>query len=91
MHHHLALSGEILSLRALQRQSGRILIDPSLQDNVLIPDDFFEFIYHIACAIHLHHEFRIDTGKLKFEQQTDSILSACESSGQRTKILRQLT
>ena len=34
--------------------SGRNLIDPSLQDNVLIPNDFFEYIYHIGCAINLH-------------------------------------
>ena len=27
---------------------------PSLQDNVLIPDIFFEYIYHIGCAISLH-------------------------------------
>ena len=45
---------EILYLRALQGHSGRNLIDPSLQDNVLIPDDFFEHIYHIGCAINLH-------------------------------------
>ena len=32
-------SGQILYLRALQGHSGRNLIDPSLQDNVLIPDD----------------------------------------------------
>ena len=24
------------------------------QDNVLIPDDFFEYVYHIECAINLH-------------------------------------
>ena len=41
-------------LRALQGHSGRNLIDPSLQDNVLIPDGFFEYIYHIRCAISLH-------------------------------------
>ena len=35
-------SGEILDLRALQGHSGRNLIDPSLHDNVLILDDFFE-------------------------------------------------
>ena len=34
--------------------SGRNLIDPSLQDNVLIPDDFFKYIYHVGCAINLH-------------------------------------
>ena len=37
-------SGEILYLRALQGHSGRNLIDPSLQDNVLILNDFFEYI-----------------------------------------------
>ena len=45
---------EILYLRALQGHSGRNLIDPSLQDNVLIPNDFFEYICHIGCAINLH-------------------------------------
>ena len=29
-------------------------IDPSQQDNVLIPNNFFEYIYHIGCAISLH-------------------------------------
>ena len=33
---------EILYLRAFQGHSGRNLIDPSLQDNVLIPNDFLE-------------------------------------------------
>ena len=33
---------EILYLRALQGRSGRNPIDPSLQDNVLIPNNFFE-------------------------------------------------
>ena len=45
---------EILYLRALQGHSGRNTIDPELQDNVLIPNDFFEYIYHIGCAINLH-------------------------------------
>ena len=44
---------EILYLRALQGHSGRNPIDPTLQDNVLIPDKFFEYIYHIGCAINL--------------------------------------
>ena len=34
-------SGEFF-FRALQGHSGRNLIDPSLQDNVLIPDDFLQ-------------------------------------------------
>ena len=45
---------EILCLRAVQGHSGRNPIDPSLQDNVLIPDNFFEYIYHSGCAISLH-------------------------------------
>ena len=45
---------EILYLRALQGHSGRNLIDPELQDNVLIPNNFFEYIYHIRCAVSFH-------------------------------------
>ena len=37
---------EVLDLQALQGHSGRNPIDPTLQDNVLIPNDFFECIYH---------------------------------------------
>ena len=45
---------EILYLGANQGHSGCNLIDPSLQDNVLIPNDLLEYIYHIGCAIILH-------------------------------------
>ena len=45
---------EILYLRALQDHSGRNPIDPTLQDNVLIPNNFFEYISHIGCAVNLH-------------------------------------
>ena len=45
---------EILYLRALQGHSGRNPIDPALQDNVLIPNNFFEYIFHIGCAVSLH-------------------------------------
>ena len=45
---------EILYLQALRGHSGRNPIDPTLQDNVLILDNFFEYIYHIGCAISLH-------------------------------------
>ena len=40
--------------RALQGHSGRNLIDPSLQDNVIIQSGFFQHIYHIGCAFNLH-------------------------------------
>ena len=47
-------SGTILYLRDRQGHSRRNPIDPSLQDNVLIPNDFFEYICHVGCAINLH-------------------------------------
>ena len=47
-------TGTILYLRALQGRSGRNLIDPSLQDNVVIPDGFFKYICHVGCAINSH-------------------------------------
>ena len=45
---------EILYFRALQRHSGRNPTDPSLQGNVSIPNNFFEYIYHVGCAVNLH-------------------------------------
>ena len=77
---------EILYLRALQGHSARNLIDPSLQDNVLIPNDFFEYILsHRMChQFTLHREFRIDTRRTKFEQKTDGILHVCGSNEQGT-------
>ena len=48
------ISGTIIYLRALQGHSGRNLIDPSLQDNVVIQSGFFQHIYHIGCAFNLH-------------------------------------
>ena len=53
-------SGAILYLRALQGHSGRSLIDPILQNNVVIPINFFHYVYHVGCAINLH--FIINSG-----------------------------
>ena len=47
-------SGIIIYFRALQGHSGRNLIDPTLQDNVVIPTGFFQHIYHTACGFNLH-------------------------------------
>ena len=80
-------SGEILYFRALQGHSGRNLIDPALQDNVLIPNNFFEYIYHFGCAINLHSIVNsgLIPGGQHFEQKTDGILSACGSYGQKSQ------
>ena len=80
-------SGDILYLRALQGHSGRSLIDPSSQDSVLIPNVFFKYTYHVGCAINLQSIINsgLISGGQNFEQETDGILSACESYGQRTQ------
>ena len=47
-------SGIIVYFQAFQGHSGRNLIDPSLQDNVVIQGGFFQHINHIGCAFNLH-------------------------------------
>ena len=47
-------SGAFLCFRALHGHSGRSLIDLPLQDNVIIPDGFFKYMYHVGCAINGH-------------------------------------
>ena len=48
------VSGIIIYFRALQGHSGRNLVDPSLQDNVVIQSGFFQHIYLFRCAFNLH-------------------------------------
>ena len=47
-------SGTIVYFRALQGHSGRNLVDPLLQDNVVMQSNFFQYIYHVGCAFNLH-------------------------------------
>ena len=44
----LTLSTHFLYFRAIQGGSGGNLVDPALQDNVLLPEDFTEYIYHVG-------------------------------------------
>ena len=46
--------GTIICLRALQGHSGSNLIDPTLQDNVLIGPGIFPYIYHVGSTFNLH-------------------------------------
>ena len=48
------ISATIIYFRALQGHSGRNLINPSLQDNVVIQRGFFHHIYRFGCAFDLH-------------------------------------
>ena len=50
----LILQEQFDTSELLQGHSGRNLNDPSLQDNVIIPDSFFKYFYHIGCAINSH-------------------------------------
>ena len=50
----LIFQEQLFIFRALQSHSGRNLIDPSLQDNVIIQSGFFQQIFHIGCAFNLH-------------------------------------
>ena len=64
---------EVLYLRTRQGHSGRNLMDPSLQDNVLIPNDFFKYIYHVGCAINSHSIMNsglISGGQILSKRQT---------------------
>ena len=46
---------EPLCISELFREhSGRNLIDPLLQDNVVFQSNFFQYIYHVGCAFNLH-------------------------------------
>ena len=67
---------EILYLRDLQGHSGRNLIDPSIQDNVLIPNNFTRVhLSHRMCnQFSLIREFRIDTRRKELQHKTDVLL-----------------
>ena len=47
-------SKPFLHFRAIRGHSGSALVDPTLQDRVLLPDDFAEYIYHIGNAHDMH-------------------------------------
>ena len=81
-------SGTILYLRALQGHSGHNLIDPTLQDNVMIGTGIFHHIYHIGCAFQssFYYQQWIDTWRSRFEQK-DRQYSSCPLI-QETKVTK---
>ena len=72
------ISGTILYLRALQGHSGRNLIDPLLQVNMIIQRGLYQlFLPHRMCLqSSFDHQQRIDTWRSGFKQETNSILLA---------------
>ena len=49
---------QFLYLRAIQGHSGESAIDPALQDNILIPKGFTEYLYHVGNANELNSIIR---------------------------------
>ena len=47
-------SEHFFHFRAVQGHSGGTLADPTLQDNVLLADDFAEYIYHVGNVHDIH-------------------------------------
>ena len=78
---------KIIYFRALQGHSRRNPIDPTLQDNVLIPNNFFEYIYHIGCAVNEHSitNSGLIAERTKIEQRTLGVLHICGSYEQGTQ------
>ena len=70
-------SGTILYLRALQGHSGRSLIDLHYKTSHHSGRFLQVHLSRRMCnQFTFHHQFRIGTGRTKFEHSTDSILPA---------------
>ena len=74
---------EILYLRALQTQShGSFVTGQCINSEQFLRVHLSHRLCH---QFTLHHEFRTDTGRTKFEQKADGILHVCGSHDQRTQ------
>ena len=51
-------SKHFLYFRAIQGRSGGNLVDPAMQDNVLLPEGFTENIYHVGNGSDMHSIIR---------------------------------
>ena len=71
----LVSAANILYLRVIQGHSGRNRVDPSLQDDVITPSNFVEFIYHVGCTrdMALHHPVRIDRRRQRCEKRGQTV------------------
>ena len=77
------LSSSILVLSSNQGHSGST-INPALQDNVLLPEGFTEFIYHVGNGKEwrsiVNHGLNPGGGQSQ-NRQTSCVLHCCESDG----------
>ena len=68
-------SRHFLYFRSIQGHSGGNLVDPELQDNVLLPEDFAEYIYHIGNTSEMHSIIR--SGLIQKEEVSKGTDNLC--------------
>ena len=76
----------ILYLRTIQGHSGGTYIGPTLQDNLLLPTDFAEHIYHVGSSHDTHSIIQsrlIPGGKRRQERETCGVLYGREPNVHR--------
>ena len=82
-----------LHLRAIQGHCGGKLFDLTLQDNVLLPNDFAEHIYHVGSSHDLHPI--IQSGLIPVESDAkkwrQAVFFAAVTELQCTKIIVEYT
>ena len=71
-------SKHFLYLRAIQGHSGGNAIDPELKDNVLLPEGFTEYIYHVGNVSEMHSITRsgLIPGRTKSQKEEDNLCSS---------------
>ena len=77
----------ILYLRAIQGHSGGKHVNPTLQDNVLLPSDFAEHIYHVGSSHDTHSIIQsglIPGWQRRQERETCGVLYGRESNVHRS-------
>ena len=79
-------SNQFLYLRAVQGHSGDNVVDPALQDNVLLPKGFTEYLYQVGDANESNSMIRnglIPGGKKHQERKTSGLLHNSGPDGGR--------
>ena len=74
---------QFLCLRAIQGHSGDNAIDPELQENILLPKRFTEYIYHVGNANELNSKCINSRRKQPQKRKTNGVLHYSEPDGGR--------
>ena len=81
-------SKHFVYFRAIQGHSGGTLVDPALQDNVQLPEDFTEYIHHVGnvSGIGVNNQKWIDPRRKKSQKgQAIRVFRCSEPDGRRSK------